>query len=83
MKKTFAFLGTCLLLAGVKAQTGHPAKKETTQPAVTGTVKNLPPSNPNDKHKGEAPAFHKAPSQIKAATVKPVPVTTTPKKKNG
>jgi hypothetical protein len=38
MKKMIALISSCLLFAGVKAQTGAPVSKETTKPAVTGTA---------------------------------------------
>ncbi len=38
MKKMIALISSCLLFAGVKAQTGAPVSKETTKPAVTGTT---------------------------------------------
>ena len=51
MKKLIVFLGSCLLLSGVNAQTTHPAKKETTRPSTTKPDTVLRPSNPNDKTK--------------------------------
>ena len=35
MKKMIALISSCLLFAGVKAQTGAPVSKETTKPTVT------------------------------------------------
>ncbi len=82
MKKLLAVLGSLFILIGVKAQT-VPAKKETTKPTATKAVTGLPPVNPNDKHKGEAPAFTKGPSQFNSSVVKPVGVPVTGTKKKG
>jgi hypothetical protein len=82
MKKIIAVFGAFLLAIGVKAQTSHPARKETVQPAVNKSVTGLPPSNTLDKHKGEAPAFTKASSTVMSPTVKTTVVPVTGKKKS-
>ena len=82
MKRIITIFGAFLLAVGVKAQTSHPAKKETVQPTVNKPVTGLPPGNTLDKHKGESPAFVKASSTVVSPALKPAVVPAAGKKKN-